>query len=165
MCGTPRATPSHPHAAPDSPTCLALDVHLLATLPACTTLGFASPDSSACMFCTGWLSLGHPTCMSPSAGISRVLVRAFGCAGVCYVWAWRLPYSRCSKIASPNSARSDSIYCHFSWCVALASTVTSGSSFGFVGEHKCCVFIMYRGLGGVTREHVEGRRPRPPITK
>ena len=31
-----------------------------------------------------------------------------------------------------------------------------------LGEQKCCVFTVYRGLGGVMQEHAGGRDRRPP---
>ena len=31
-----------------------------------------------------------------------------------------------------------------------------------LGEQKCCVFSVYRGLGGVMREDAKGRNRRPP---
>ena len=53
-----------------------------------------------------------------------------------YVWACRLPSLRCNKIASPTTTRSDKKqYSHFLRCVALASTVTSGFSFGIMATY------------------------------
>ena len=33
-----------------------------------------------------------------------------------------------------------------------------------LGEQKCCVFTLYRGLGGVTQEHAKGRKSVQPET-